>query len=611
MCGILGIYGPSTRTYAKYFLNALTMLNHRGPNHQAKLEIDPHFCILGHTRLSILDPDPLAHQPMVGKHGVLIYNGEIYNHTLLRNTLKAGFEFTTHSDTETLLAGLEQNETNFLSQLEGMFAGAYYQKSDQSLILFRDPVGIKPLYYTLLADSTIIFASEIKAILTLLPDLPRQVNTQTLASYLIYENWGEGQSLFQGIQALSPGQILKVTPSARGQLKIQFDHIETKHIEPTFDPSSREETVKWLQEKLIETVHSHLLSDYPVATYLSGGLDSGTVSLLASQYNKNLHAYCGYFESKNSTFDERPQARILAQKAGISLHEVLIKPSDFQENFRDLIWALEEPRMGMGSFSQFMVAKCLSESHKVVLAGHGGDELFFGYPLHQAVHQIESLCSGQLTQLKNCNSQSILWMASLLLNRLKGNHSLAPTLFNPSYIHKKLCIHSDNTPFVGKPMTLDSLDNYYWNTYLPGLLRIEDSISMHHGVETRVPLCDHTFQKIVRALPHNSKLKQGISKYLFKQAIKDWLPPEVLTAPKKGFPTPLRTWFKNDLKAFVHQSLFKNSLLDEWIPQADLLSLWNSFQNSNMPWPIQEQLAHKIWMIISLKEWMHVYNITK
>lgn len=605
MCGVLGIIGPSTPSYAEHFPQALANLQHRGPNHRALLEPIKNACILGHTRLTILDEDPKANQPMENQAGALVYNGEIYNHQSLRNN----FTYHTHSDTETLLNGLNNEGPDFFKHTQGMYAGAYFNKTDNTLLLFRDPVGIKPLYYTVLADSTLVFASEIKAILALLPNFSRRINKKTLATYLTFENWGQGDTFFEGIYLLKPGRMLNI--SLKSNVSTVLHDLPLPKIQNDFNLTcDLNEITEFVRCQIEETVQQHLLSDFPVATYLSGGLDSGTVTYLAAQKNPSLHAFCGYFEAGLDHYDERPRARTLAKHANVHINEVNITPNDFTRHFDTLTHTLEEPRMGMGSFSQFMVAKAVANSHRVILAGHGGDEIFYGYPLHKAVHALEQKGLSRMVQLAKLKPSELPWMLAYMGNRLKGHAAFVPFIFNPNTIAALTGTAPNMTEFSANRLTLSALSDYYQNTYLPGLLMVEDKISMHHSLETRVPLCDYALTQAISAIPANLKILNQQPKGLMKQAIQPWLPDDIIHGPKRGFPTPLRLWFRSELKDYVHDTLNSSKTLHTLFSKQFVDQTLKEYSNIRFPSALEERHAHRIWMLLSVAKWSECYTVT-
>ena len=277
MCGIFGIFGNSAKNQLKKFNSLSKILSHRGPDGFGTWKSKKRDCLLMHNRLAIVDLSKSANQPMVSPKGVISFNGEIYNHLELRKKKK----FHTHCDTETLLHLLDtDNLFSLLPKLKGMYAVAYFNKKKNNLILFRDSLGIKPLYYKILKDKTIIFSSEIKA---LIPFVSEKINCnlKVLKSYFNFENWPQGQSMFDNIHALKPGEILTCNKNeiVSKQIKLSYNNANSKNNVDCYSKV----------RKVVEnSVEFHLMSDVPIATYLSGGIDSSLITLLAAQKKETL-----------------------------------------------------------------------------------------------------------------------------------------------------------------------------------------------------------------------------------------------------------------------------------------------------------------------------------
>ncbi len=623
MCGIVGAFGPSVKFITSQSQASMDVLSHRGPDGNGIWFSNDGFCFLGHRRLAILDPSGAASQPMIYDGSVLSYNGEIYNHQELRKKyfLKDKENFKTHSDTETLLHLFKRKDRkDILQQLNGMFAGAYYETSEKSLFLFRDPLGIKPLYWYTLKDSTVLFSSEIKGLFVFFPspDLIRS-DSSILKTYLTFENWPQGKSLFSGINLLRPGENLILYINENNQIEQNIEkwtHPPQRKAQKKLSlPKDYDGLVKYARTAIEESVQEHLLSDVPLSAYLSGGLDSGTVVAIASQDNKDLLTFTGYYDVKDSWYDERVFAQQTARRCKLEQVEVPIRVDDFYLYFDKLIQILEEPRMGMGSFSQMIVAKKAAEFRKVILSGHGGDEMFLGYPLFKAYltfSQFPNLSS--LKTLSSFNQKEWPWLINLLFEKISGKIHFAPLLW-PNFPFKQLS--EKNASQIYKEFgvssffnSLEKLEAYYVKTYLPGLLMVEDKISMAFSLETRTPLWSPSFLQKIQKIPPEIKLSQGRLKGLFKDAITCWLPPEVINAPKRGFPTPFRYWFRNELREEVERRLLKEGgALDDLISKEKRKKLLTSHFHIKMPFAFDEKRAHKIWMLLCLESWSRQFNI--
>ncbi len=545
---------------------------------------------------------------MCKEKSALTYNGEVYNHHSLRPQLeKIGWEFSSNSDTETLLAGLKLSGKNFLDKTIGMFAGGWYDEQTEQLTLFRDPLGIKPLYLAILPDSTVIFASEIIAILTVSELVSREIQTQVLACYLRYENYPQKETLLKSIKSLNPGEVLlyssDLSQSAR---KLSF---KNNYEDPLNLPES--DLLQQTQQTIEKAVKSHLLSDVPIGIYLSGGIDSSLVACMAARHLNGLTAFTGYFEDKDSYYDERPFSREVARHINISLDEVCIRPKDFENHFDEMIACLGQPRMGMGAFSQFMVARQAGKHRKVLLSGHGGDELFAGYPIFKAAwlaqnNWVRPACWNVWAKL---NRKEMPWVVYLAFEKfIKGITPLAPTLINDNEL---LSNETMEAAFVAKSNMLSScLQKYYQTIYLPGILLVEDCISMAHSIETRVPLWSPELICWSNRIALEKKFFKGQLKGLLREVARGILPDALLNAPKRGFPTPLRKWFRKELLDFVQSRLLSTSpILDLVMPLKQREKLIKSHCRYMLPFAMDERRAHHIWILICLESWARQNNV--
>lgn len=594
MCGIVGYFGVGHDVDESSFLKSLDLIKHRGPDATGFKRLGE-FGALGHTRLAIIGLENKSNQPMCNEDYTLAYNGEIYNHKELRTLITSKFE--TSCDTETLLLGLSQFGTKFLNQCDGMFAGGLFSKESATLSLFRDSFGIKNLYVFTSGDC-VYFSSEIKSLLEIIPSRPG-VNKKSLKSYLSFENFGQSESIFEGIRSLEPGELMTLKVEGES-LKVESSPAITK--QSISGKGFSEKTEISVLGEVRKAVKEHLISDVPVGVYMSGGIDSSLVSTLAAKEISGIEGYIGYFEGVGEHYDERPHARLVAQRAGIKLNEIKITAEDFIDNFDKVIYALDEPRMGMGSFSQYMVAKAASGKHKVLLAGHGGDELFAGYPMFKAFYILDSLIKGRLYEagrlLINGGRKNLAWFLYASLRKLITNRfSFAPEIFNTGVLRDLFSTRK-------KGQIVDDLFKYYEEVYLPGLLIVEDKISMANSIETRVPLWSNRCWRLAKRYTSGEKLTNGTLKYVLKEASSSILPHEVIYGKKKGFPTPLRIWFRSSLKDFIYERLLEpNSFLDNVISLSERKRILFSHQYFPLPFAFDEKRAHKIWIMLCLESW--------
>lgn len=600
MCGVIGIYGKNAPAYFDRLKQTLPQMKHRGPDAaNTYLNLD-NLCALGHVRLAIVDLTSGANQPFLKNSTSLVYNGEIYNHQKLRHSLKG--HFSTSSDTETLTQGLYEQGLGFLSKLEGMFAGAYHDESKQSLALFRDTLGIKNIYYYI-QDETFFFCSELSTLLALLGE-KFSAEKEVLYTYLSFENYPQSKTLFKNIHHLLPGELLNLSIT-NNELVIQSSFYQRETEKKFHTPS---DYITEGKEIIINAVESHLMSDVPLGVYLSGGIDSSLVASIAASKIKGLKGFTGYFENQDGHYDERHYSRIVAEKSHIELKEVPITHLDFKTSFDEVIRHLGTPKMGMGAFSQYIVAREAAKERKVILAGHGGDELFAGYPMHKAFwamnegKTIEQL----LKSVKAKNLKEAIWILYPQLMKMKsGNLYFAPKLTSryPQTSFIKSFVQQPTKP-------LDQLNEYYLETYIPGLLNVEDHISMAHSLETRVPLWSNSVVDWAMKIPIQNKMINGKPKGLLKEIAKGIIPNELLSAPKRGFPTPLKEWFRNELFEDVSTRISgENIFLDQFSTQKDRSKLVNSHRCFKLPFALDEKRAHHIWMLLCLESWSRQFGV--
>jgi len=579
MCGICGIYNFNREDSVKRItLKSISdTMKHRGPDDEGYY-VDKNMG-LGHKRLSIIDIQG-GHQPMSNEDDTIwiVQNGEIYNYLELRSELSLqGHKFKTHSDTEVIIHLYERYGIACLNKLNGMFAFCLWDKKKRILFLARDRFGIKPLYYYL-DDDTFIFASEIKAILK---KIKPELNQESLNDYLTFQFCLGDKTLFKGIKKLLPGHrmVIKGRKLITDKYwKLDFN-INSSHNEEFF--SDR------LKVLLEDAVRLTLRSDVPIGAHLSGGLDSSTIVCYASSLlNSRLKTFTGAFRV-GKEFDETSYARIISRFANTIHQEIFLRPSDFIKSFQELIYFLDEPVAGPGAFPQYFVSKLASKNVKVVLGGQGGDEAFGGY-IRYLIAYFEECIRGAIFQTQD-RKKFVVTFESILPNlpQLKEYIPLLQYFWQDGLfgdmdkrylrlirkdieIKELICrdvfkSKSNYSSFgafceVFNRPNLNSLINKMTNfdieTLLPALLQVEDRTSMAVSLESRVPLLDHRIVELVASIPPTIKYKGGQSKYIFRQAVKNIVPQEILNRKDKmGFPVPLSQWYKGPLKEFVKDIL--------------------------------------------------------
>jgi len=581
MCGIAGILNVRGEVIPNinrglHVMN--TLQEHRGPDDEG-IWTDPQESIgLAHRRLSIIDLSSGGHQPMVAANGVAItYNGEIYNYPEIRNQLSPHWQFRTSSDTETILAAYERYGSDCVQHLRGMFAFALWDPRKQTLLCARDRFGIKPFYYTLVGD-TFYFASEIKALVPFLPEV--STDPAGLAEYLTFQYTIGANTLFQGVQQLEPAHRLVVSGG-----KIATERYWDVHYDLDLDHSPRYFESR-LRELLDDSVRVHMRSDVPIGSYLSGGIDSSLIAILASREDaRNIEAFHGKFTGVPG-YDESSYARIVTQESGKRLNEIDITADDFLANIQKIIYHLDHPVAGPGSFPQFMTAKLAASKVKVVLGGQGGDEIFGGYARYLIAYFEQCIKAGIDGTQRNGNfvvtPESIInnlgvlreykpmiktfWESGLFdsLDRRYFRLVDRSVDMRDEIEWSELADHDafesfsavfNSTRNVRHEAYFDSMTHYDFKCLLPALLQVEDRMSMAHGLESRVPLLDHSVIEFSATIPADVKFKDGRMKHLLKQAFADVIPQAISERrDKMGFPVPLKEWSDGELRDFIHDT---------------------------------------------------------
>jgi asparagine synthase (glutamine-hydrolysing) len=547
------------------------LLAHRGPDGES-MWVHPRGHVgFAQRRLKIIDL-ATGDQPMADEGGNWItYNGEIYNYRELRREIGEA-EFRTTSDTEVVLRAYRKWGPACLDRLRGMFAFTLWDEQEQRLFCARDRFGIKPLYYTVV-DGTFFCASEAKALVPFLPSI--ETDLDALKDYLSFQFCLSGKTLFRGVSELLPGHTLTVR---NGSMRVE------RYWEVRFEPDL-EHSERWfisrLRELVEESVAFHLRADVPVGAYLSGGLDSSiTTSLAARAGGEHFQAFTGKFDGER--YDESSFARAVAARHGFDLHEVAIGASDFVDSIRDVVYHLDFPVAGPGSFPQFVVARTAARHMKVVLGGQGGDEIFGGYARYLLAY-FEQCIKAAIDGTMHAGNFIVTYESIIpqlgtlreykpLMQEFWGEglfEDLAARYFRLVNRASNLGaaidwnVLGDYSPFetflgifradnVGHESYFDSMTHFDFKTLLPALLHVEDRMSMAHGLESRVPFVDTDVVEFAAALPADVKFKNGHLKHALREAMRGVVPPEISERrDKMGFPVPLGEWIGGELHDFV------------------------------------------------------------
>ncbi len=572
ICGAINLRGEPIPDLPARLEVMNDLIAHRGPDDAGTWAHERGHVGFGHRRLAIIDPTPAGHQPMRDEAGRwLTYNGEVYNYPELRADL--GGSWRSGTDTEVVMRAHDRWGAEALSRLRGMFAYALWDEAEQELLCVRDRFGIKPFYYARVGD-ILYFASEPKALLPFVPAI--ETDLEGLKDYLAFQFCLAGKTLFKGVRELLPGHFLRV----RGGIAQPTRYWEI-YYDLDFD-----HTAKYYEDRieslLAESVRLHLRSDVPVAAYLSGGLDSSTVASLASRdSSERMMAFTGLFP-EDDRYDESAYARDLAEARDLDLREIEIGVGDFLETIEDVVYHMDYPAAGPGSFPQYMVSQAASREAKVILGGQGGDEIFGGYTRYLIAYfeQCIKAAIDGTTQSGNfvVTYESIIpnlvalqnykplmkefWREGLfddldaryfrLINRapqLRGEVDLDALGDYSPFETFQTIFNGDN---VGHQSYFDKMTHFDFKTLLPALLQVEDRVSMAHGLESRVPLLDHELVELAATIPADVKFSDGTMKHVYKQATRSMVPDSIAKrTDKMGFPVPLQEWMRGPAREFV------------------------------------------------------------
>jgi len=576
MCGIAGFQNINTDDKKGLMSSMLKTIHHRGPDDQNQVSIDN--TTLGYVRLAIIDIEH-GQQPVISPDNryTLVFNGEIYNYVELRQQLiSKGYPLKSYSDSEVLLYAYIEFGKDVVNVINGMFAFALYDKIDKSIFIARDHFGIKPLFYSNINDQ-FIFASEIKSLLQH-EETRAVVDEKSLYEYLNFQLVLKKHTLFKDIFKLEPATYLIIQ-----QGKI----IEKKEYwKPNHDVNEHKSLDQFTDELLVLLENSlsiQVRSDVPVGAYLSGGLDSSTIAVLASKnYFGRLKTFSGGF-NEGKAFDETHYADIVSKSINSEHYKIFPEPKDFIDNFEKMVYHMDEPAAGPGLFPQYMVSKLASEHVKVVLGGQGGDEIFGGYARY-AVAYLEECLKGAIFETQE-EDKYIVSLSSIIPNLpiLKQYVPMIQSQFSTGLFESmdrryyKLINRSPNLGNLYNQSFLDGMDideifekyleifnepstdsyfnkmtNFDMKTLLPSLLQVEDRMSMAVSLESRVPLLDRRIVELIASAPPNMKFAGGKTKFIFLNAVKNILPKEIVQRKDKlGFPVPFNQWLKGPLKEYV------------------------------------------------------------
>lgn len=624
MCGIAGIFSTNGSEINQIFTKLSSMndlIAHRGPDSQGIWTNKQKTIGLSHRRLSIIDLSQHAHQPMVAPTGeVIVYNGELYNHIELRKSLSSQWQFKTQSDTEVILAAYKLYGVDCVKYFKGMFAFAIWD--NKKLFCARDHFGIKPFYYTK-QNNNFIFASETKALLPFLPSI--STNRQAFSEYITFQYTLSSQTLFEGIYQLDPAHAMLIT--SEGEKIWKYWDIDYQ-----IDYENNSNYFKNRLEEIInESIKMHLRADVDIGAYVSGGIDSSLIGILATQEkNKPLPFFHGRFLDYKG-YDESEYANYTALKCGTSLHICDITPQDFTNNFEKIIYHLDFPTAGPGVFPQYMVSKMAAKHVKVVLGGQGGDEIFGGYARYLIAYFeqcIKAAIEGNYSQQDFLVTAESIIPNLTILNSYKPmikqfwskgvfdslekryfslidrgsdlDESVILSTKEREHVYQQFINVFNNEKLQKAGSHFDRMTHFDFKCLLPSLLHVEDRVSMAHGLESRVPFLYHPLFEFVSTIPANIKFAEGQMKHLLKYTYKNLLPSQILNRKDKmGFPVPLSEWAKKELNEYIMDTL--HSGLARKNNYIDYKNIIKNITNTG-------QYNRKLWGVMCFEIWQQQFH---
>lgn len=609
MCGICGRFNLDGRPASAAEVTAMRdVMVHRGPDDEGLFLDGP--VGLGHRRLSIID---LAggHQPLSNEDGTVtvVFNGEIYNFGEIRRELEArGHTLATRSDTEVIVHLYEEMGAECVHRFRGMFAFALWDARRQQLLLARDRLGVKPLYYAQTAGS-LLFASEIKSLLRA-GDLSAEVDPQGLRRYLAYRHpYGDG-TLFKGIRQLPPGHFLLA--SAGGVTVHRYWDVPPREAGRSANRSPED-----FLSLLEEAVRLRMISDVPLGAFLSGGIDSSAVTALMARHTDRVRTFSiGFVPGEEN---ELSWARLVAERCGAEHHEFVLGSEDFFSLLRRLVWHYDEPLTFPASIPLYLLSRESKRVATVMLAGEGADEILAGYDTNVRTYWLARIASripGPLHRLLArlplsgragaITARAVLDETGLIAGtyRLRGHEGIAQAcrLDLPSAAEDDRALLQEVGLSSRGGTFLDRLLYFQLKTYLVALLMKQDKMSMAASIETRVPYLDHHLVELAFSVPDRSKIRGREGKYLLKQACRGMLPDAVIRRPKRGFPVPIAQWFREPSSPFMEILLDPENLRDGLLDADFVRARVGRFLAG-------EEISLELWAMLNLELWRREFLV--
>jgi len=622
MCGLAGLLSfENKKVNESDAWRMIKVLNHRGPDHQQIwAENNISLC---HARLSILDLTIAGNQPMTSddERLVIVYNGEVYNFLELRKELIiSGYHFHTGTDTEVIIKGFSFWGIDLFKKLNGIFAIAVWDRIDKKLYLVRDRFGVKPLYY-FTDKNYFIFGSEIKAILES-GKVSKRLSKAALHEFIYYGSTIDNKTLFQDIQKLKPGSYLTISTSHIEET--EFWSINNIDLQNNI---KYEDAVNETRHRIENAIQRQLVSDVPVGIFLSGGIDSSCITAYASKYyNKKIDTFSCAFDF-DMGINELEKARMVANHFDTSHHEMFIKGENISDIILTLITHHDEPFSDAANIPLYLLCRELNGSHKVILQGDGGDEIFAGYRRYNILDNISvwaALAPILIGACKLLGFKSAIQFRRLLeaINQPTDAMRMAMLLTTETLYDSPTCVFSKDLQYEISTIdpfsyyksldslfaTVDPVQKMLWvdsQIILPSIfLEKVDKSTMASGVEVRVPLLDYEITDYVMGLPSSFKVQRGNKKRILKEALRGVVPDSVLDGPKTGFGVPYGNWLKKPLYNFMI-SIFEDNEI----------KAFNIFDNEVLSTKINEHINGKkdngflLWKSLNLALWLKEYKV--
>lgn len=617
MCGIAGTFRPEAQDDLLSDLRAmLDVLRHRGPDGEGVWVHPGKPMGFAHRRLSIIDLSPAGQQPMASASGrlVICFNGEIYNYAVLRDELVLlGHGFRGHSDTEVLLAAIEQWGLEVsLHRCIGMFAFALWDSRENAVFLVRDRIGIKPLYFTQQGQS-FAFASELKA-LRRARGFRWAIDRQALSLFFRYGYIPGPLCIFSNVRKVLPGSIVRLDLQGKQPVVKRYWDAARVAAEGQQHPSaaSPDEAVAQLESLLTDAVRLHMVADVPVGAFLSGGIDSSTVvALMRAHTSRKIQTFTIGFREEN--FDEAGHARVIARHLGTDHHEIYVTQVDLLKSVDRIIGAMDEPFADISILPTLLVSELAARSVKVVLSGDGGDELLFGYGHYQR---------GVQAQRFRCRlPRSVGWILGRTLRHFNDGGGRLARLGGVLAAESLDAVYAAVVSRWQTPSSLvrcgvdqlwpdpaqrltefpEDLPNFMMlrdlRTYLvDDVLHKVDRASMAVSIEARVPLLDHRVAEFAWQLPLDAKWRNGVTKWPLRQVLAKHVPPALFERPKQGFGVPISVWLRAGLRSWA-EDLLNDPAASEYLHADRARQLWREHLSGRFDRGVY------LWDVLSFLSW--------